>query len=189
MNSLFPVLEAAFKDRAFKPSDCIEENSNPYSLVFDDPKTNLCVFADPNGLDETAIVTDYFRVQNPQGRTIQLLKLDGCFVKNRKGGMCDCTLFTEAEWCFLEFKLNAPSYNPNTISENRVKAVSQLEAGVKFLFNALDAKSQKLPVAYEAILCSPPFYPSKNTSLSSEAVRFLENYGVALFEKNEKTFA
>lgn len=38
----------------------------------------------------------------------------------------------------------------------------------------------------EAYICTPPTYPNKNTAISDMAVEFLDNYGVKLFEKNEK---
>ncbi|MFN0037254.1 MAG: hypothetical protein ACKVUS_19520 [Saprospiraceae bacterium] len=188
MNHLVPILDAAFRGRVVAPSSCVSTNSTHYFLVQDSETTQTCVFVSPEHITEEEIAQGYFSIQNPNLRVVHLWAVDGCFMSSGVGSRCDCALFTESEFCFVEFKLNAR--DPNRILEHRQKASGQLRATITLLFDSLNQRRLSLNIVkFEAYVCSPPNWPSKDTSLDNERIEFLETYGVMLFEESEKHFS
>jgi hypothetical protein len=189
MNPHILTLNQAFRDRSVSPEHCISENSSAYFLVEDNLAANFCVFVNPETVSAEAIEQKYFSVKNPTEKNVQLWAIDGCFFGKGGHPRCDCALFTETEFCFVEFKLNATSNHPKSIEDNRLKAVEQLKSTIEFLEEALkQAKLWPLGVTFEAVICSPPYYPSMDTRFNDIAIEFLEETRVPLFESNEKTF-
>jgi hypothetical protein len=188
MNPIFAVLDAVFDGRTVNPSNCISSKSDNTFLVEDDSISKMCVFASSEGLSENEIEQRFFRVLNPSSREIHLWAIDGCFMLPHESRRCDCILLSDKEFCFIEFKMNASSSKPNTIRENRRKACEQLETTIQLIKLPIEEKPLFLLVQFEAYLCSPPHFPSKDTSVYNKKIEFLENYGVMLFEKNEKGF-
>jgi len=189
MNLLIPIIDSVFRGRAVAPSVCITENANDYFLVEDSKVTKTCVFVSSVHLSEAEIEQGYFSVYNPTLQDIHLWAIDGCFMLDHEPTRCDCILFTDKEFCFIEFKLDATSSLPRTILNNRKKASSQLQTTIEFVKNAVAGQIVFERIQYGAYLCSPPHYPSKDTSLSDKRIEFLENYGVMLFEEREKHFS
>jgi hypothetical protein len=190
MNPHILTLNQAFRDRSVSPEHCISENSSAYFLVEDDLAANICLFANLETISVEAIQQKYFSVKNPNQKNVQLWAIDGCFFpKSAARSRCDCALFTETEFCFVEFKLNATSSHPISIEDNRLKAVGQLKSTIEFVFGALkQANLWPLRVTFVAFVCTPPHFPSKDTSFSDERIEFLEELGVRLSESSEKTF-
>ncbi|MTJ54744.1 hypothetical protein FJR38_19780 [Anabaena sp. UHCC 0253] len=96
---------------------------------------------------------------------------------------CDFIFFDETDFCFVEFKLNATS--PRKVNKNRVDAIGQLK-------NTIGLFDKKLAKNYaglnlEAYVCTPEFYPRFNASWQELAQDFLEENGILLFERNDKT--
>ena len=84
---------------------------------------------------------------------------------------------------------NVTSRSPNTILENQQKATLQLEKMVVFINTALASATLSFPpYRKEAFVCAPSFYPRNSNHIQSERVRFLEKFGIELFDENEKTF-
>jgi hypothetical protein len=188
MNPIVSVLDAVFVGRPVNPSICISSKSDNNFLVEDDNTIKRCVFTSPAGLSDDEIAQRYFRVLNPSSREIHLWAIDGCFMPPDGPVRCDCALFSVDEFCFVEFKTNATSSLASTIRENRRKACEQLENTIQLIKKAVAVEPLFSLVNFEAYLCSPPHYPSKDTSLFSKRIEFLETYGVLLFEKSEKQF-
>jgi len=189
MNALVPVINSVFKGRVVAPSACITENASNYFLVEDSKVTKTCVFVNHIGLSDIEIEQGYFSVYNSNLRDIHLWAIDGCFMSSKVGSRCDCVLFTDTEFCFVEFKLKATSNHPKTILDNREGAAKQLQATIELIRGAVAGQVLFEGLQYEAFLCSPPHYPSKDTSLSDQRIEFLETYGVMLFEEREKHFS
>ncbi len=91
--------------------------------------------------------------------------------------------FDENDFCFVEFKLNATSVRK--INKNRIYAVEQLKNTINLFDNNLDKNYGGLNL--EAYVCTPEFYPRLNASWQELAQDFLEEYGIPLFEINDKT--
>ncbi|MFM9949741.1 MAG: hypothetical protein ACKV1O_17525 [Saprospiraceae bacterium] len=190
MKHLVSILDAAFKGRAVAPSKCISFCSDPYLLVQDNRETDICVFVIPGDLTQEEIAQNYFSVHNDHLKNVSLWAVDGCFMSPGVGSRCDCILFTEEEFCFVEFKLEAQTIHPKSILEHRKKASNQLRSTIILVFGALTARRLSLGnIQFEAYICSPPKFPSKDTSLPDERIEFLETYGVMLFEESEKHFS
>lgn len=189
MNPVISTLDLAFDRENTLPSTCISMNTSEYTLVQDNYVSNVCIFVSPLNFEEAEIERSFFSIYNPNLKPVYLWAIDGCFMRTSDEMRCDCSLFTESEFCFVEFKLNASTATLSGIKKNRRKAYKQLKTTVNLLFNALTLKNLTLgDVTLEAYICTPPVWPSNDTSLDSERIEFLEHYGVSLFEKNNKQF-
>jgi hypothetical protein len=96
---------------------------------------------------------------------------------------CDAIIFDNQDFCFIEFKLNATSMNK--VIKNRIKAISQLANTIAFFDTKLLQNYQGLSL--EAYVCTPETYPRNDASWKELSINFLEEYGIPLFEMNEKT--
>lgn len=97
---------------------------------------------------------------------------------------CDFVFFDENDFCFVEFKLNAISSAERAIRKRRTEAISQL----KNTINLFDDKLAKnyAGLNLEAYVCTPEFYPRLDASWRELAQDFLEEFGIPLFERNDK---
>lgn len=96
---------------------------------------------------------------------------------------CDFVFFDDNDFCFVEFKLNATSVRK--INKNRIDAIGQLKHTIDVFDHKLDKNYAGLNL--EAYVCTPEFYPRLNASWIELAQDFLEDYGIPLFERNDKT--
>ncbi len=180
-------LDTAFRGRIIKPSDCITYETEKLVYLEDNELAGKCITIKQAFSEDEK--QKYFEISNEGENKIAIWAVDGCFLSSTQRERCDCVIFDETDFCFVEFKLNATSANPKTIKENRVKAVEQLKSMFELIKNKFNLKHfDFLGYSLEAYVCTPTFYPNKNTAISDFAVEFLEDYGVKLFEKNEKKF-
>ncbi|WP_071190861.1 hypothetical protein [Trichormus sp. NMC-1] len=96
---------------------------------------------------------------------------------------CDVVFFDDNDFCFVEFKLNATSIKK--VNKNRVDAISQLKNTINLFDKELNKNYAGLNL--EAYVCTPKFYPRFNSSWQELAEEFLEENGIPLFERNDKT--
>ncbi len=172
-------LNNAFKDRA--PKRCISFQEGGFYIKDD---TQGCEALLPETVQNK---DNLFEVNNPNSSKIAFFKVDKCFFgDNPEFKRCDCILFDETEFCFLEMKFNSTTIAKLRIESNRKEAVNQLRNTIQFFNAGLD--NNYLGRSLEGYVCTPEHYPNKDTSLSEFVIEFLEDYGVNLFEKNEKTF-
>lgn len=138
-------------------------------------------------ISDTTVVDACFSVINEYSDDIYFIPIDG---KNGLFGFgnsnCDAIIFNKEYFCFLEFKLNATSTKERAIRKNRKKAISQLSKTI----NYFDEKLEKdyCGLYLEAFVSTPTTYPRKDTAWMDLEVQFLEEYGIPLFETNEKEF-
>lgn len=181
---LIQTLDQAFKGRNFKKS--ISSYQQDEFFIDDNETAKHCIFVDKTNGNRDLML----HVHNPTPKDIVLWAIDGKFFGFGKGpSKCDAALFDDKEFCLMEFKFNATSRNPNTILENQQKATLQLEKMVDYINTALTAATLSFPpYRKEAFVCAPSFYPHNSNHIQSERVRFLEKFGIELFDENEKTF-
>lgn len=124
-------------------------------------------------------------------KTFKILnaKITGLIPIDGKNGLlgfgdshCDCIVFNDTDFCFVEMKLNATSLK---------KANQKRHEGIKQLSNTVDLFDDKLERNYdglrlEAYLCTPKIYPRENAAFQALRLAFLEEKGIELFEKAEK---
>lgn len=179
-------LDVCFRGRAKAPSKCMISSSDVRFFVDDDKVLGYCGIVLPNPqLDSTKM----FEVNNPDSKKVELWRIDGCFFRKSSPQRCDCVLFDDTYFCFVEFKTNAESLLLKTIKANRIKAIMQLEKTIQLVDTKLAEEGlDYMGYVKEAYLCTPVTYPNKGTAIRSEQIRFLTTYDTKLFEKNGKEF-
>lgn len=129
-----------------------------------------------------------FLVFNPTQKAIYLLALDSCFFTDTEPKRCDCMLFDDQVICFVELKLDVTSrrQGSNRLSDAR----KQLGETIVFFRNKLSPLTKPFfSFELEAyIVMRTNIYPRHRAGKETRRVAFLDQYGVKLFEENEKTF-
>lgn len=147
--------------------------NNVYTILLKDAENIMIIFEE----------NDSFKLTNVQN--VAFVPIDG------KDGLigfgtshCDCVLFDNYDFCFIEFKFNATSLAETAIRKNRGKAVSQLGNTI----NLFDEKFSRdyAGLNLEAYVCTPEIYPREEAGWENYRVSFLEEYGIELFERREK---
>jgi len=116
------------------------------------------------------------------------LALDACFFQSDDPKRCDCILFDDRYLCFVELKLNV---NVRRQAADKLNdARRQLGSSIQFFkIKILPHLSSAVAYKLEAYaVMQDNIYPSNRASRNTVFVRFLEEHGVALFEKNTKSF-
>ena len=125
---------------------------------------------------------------------INFLALDNCFFSDSgdAGQRSDCIVFNAQTLCFAELKLNVRSDNQNTRNDRAEEAMKQLGATIGFFQSKFSENSQDfmaLGFTYEAyIVFRSEKYPRATAPRLNRKVKFAQQYGVKLEEKNIKEF-
>ncbi|MBD2691412.1 hypothetical protein [Anabaena catenula] len=152
----------------------IQFDDNTFTIKLNGSETVI------NDFDNTKL----FNISN--AKMIGFIPIDG-----KKGLLgfgdshCDFVFFDETDFCFVEFKLNATS--ERKVNKNRVDAIGQLKNTINLFDDKLEKNYAGLNL--EAYVCTPEFYkyPRFNSSWQELAEEFLEENGIPLFERNDKT--
>lgn len=125
----------------------------------------------------------YFWVRN--AKRVAFVPLDGKrgLIRSQES-RCDAILFDEFVFCFVEFKTEAISLEDRAIRKNRKGAIKQIAQTIIFFNEKLENDYEGLE--REAYICTPPTYPRNNADWFEKRVAFLEEFGIELFESNEK---
>jgi hypothetical protein len=139
-----------------------------------------------------------FKVRSEIDMTCSLWPIDGQYVRrgNRLSETfpkkCDCAFGTENYLGLVEFKTNSFSENPISIKDNQEKAYNQLKDMVNYLKYCMQIPNENyfsiLEYKVEAFICAPPHYPRKSATMDQLSIRFLEEVGIELFQRNHKDF-
>ncbi len=171
-----------------RPIDkCLDFDIQERFYICEDSVTNVSYIL-RNGDEQT---NEGFLVINPEQKEIYLLSIDNCFFTSHDEyteQRCDCVVFDNRCFCFLELKLNA--YEPKQAVKHSRKARKQLGAMIVFFQKAFDEASKSLSdFELEAFIAMRQnIYPKKRSSRDIIFVKFLEKYRVPLYEKNVKEF-
>ena len=84
-------------------------------------------------------------VINENNRQIVLLSIDNKLIKEHVGGICDCALFDDKQFRFVEFKTNAYGNSSEQVRETFDKATSQLKETIHVFKDRL----QKVEIQFE----------------------------------------
>ncbi len=166
---------------------CLESESQANFYICDSPhddvneKTFIAITGNEQG----------FKISNPNQKTIYHLPLDHCFcdhLATYQGQRCDCIIFDDTYFCFAELKLNVRK--PKKATDKCGDALKQLITTIEFFRNSFQSVTKDfLDYNLEAyVVMQRKIYPRHPTWLKDKQTEFLEQYGVELYEKNEKEF-
>lgn len=181
MNELLLSLKNIFGDCSFTNNSlCLIKSS--YEIislskffVYDDKLESPVRIARHNESHQLTVV-------NGNGKEICLVKTDKCLFRNTSHKKCDCILFTEDKFFFVEIS----EASAGTRNSKRKDAVEQLSATIELLREkSIDFSSKNV----KAVICfksgqTRPTQPSNN----SKRAWFQEQYNVRLEEGNEIVF-
>lgn len=119
---------------------------------------------------------------------ISFLKIDNCLKFENDDQKCDCAVFDNNTFCFIELKTMTSDKTPIK-NKRRKKAESQLKNTINNFENNEIIKDKNLE-AYVSITCKVNDELTKVTNISNKEmqVEFLEEYKTKLYYKCEKEF-
>lgn len=134
-------LDEAFATETYKPfNECWTVRMDRELMVIDDDEKQFSRFTDNPDDEQKALM-----VINENNRQIVLLSIDNKLIKEHKGGICDCALFDDKQFRFVEFKTNAYGNSIEQVRETFNKATSQLKETIHVFKDRL----QKVDVQFE----------------------------------------
>lgn len=134
-------LDEAFAKDTFRPfNECWTVRMDSSLMVIDDDEDNFSRFTDNPDDEHKALM-----IINENNEQIVLLSIDNKLIKAHKGGICDCALFDDKQFNFVEFKTNAYGNSPEQVRETFDKATSQLKETI----HVFKDKLQKVDIIFE----------------------------------------
>jgi hypothetical protein len=126
----------------------------------------------------------HFTVKNPNQKEISFLAIDKCvFMDSDKIKRCDCAVFDNKTFCFIEIK-----ETNNRKSENSRKAKEQLLTTIKEFKDKIDFSDKRLEAYVVVGLDFKKVSPASKSQDLLSTLKF-ERLGVTLFhDGNEKKF-
>ncbi|MEZ4705817.1 MAG: hypothetical protein R3A44_01345 [Caldilineaceae bacterium] len=175
LNALYPIQSAG----------CLEARAESRLLAYegDDLRSYLKKVREP---EDAPFVG--FLIKNDKQHQIFLLALDACFFHSDGPKRCDCLIFDDNYLCFVELKLNVTVRRQSTAKLNDAR--QQLGESIRFFkTNVLPNVVTDIPHKLEAYaVMQDAVYPRNRAARQTVFVRFLEQYGVRLFEASIKEF-
>ena len=126
----------------------------------------------------------HFTIKNPNQKEIGFLAIDKCiFMDNDKIKRCDCAVFDNKTFCFIEIK-----ETNQRKSENRRKAKEQLLTTINEFKDKIDFSDKRLEAYVVVGLDFKKISPASKSQDLLSTLKF-ERLGVTLFQDgNEKKF-
>lgn len=127
------------------------------------------------------------KISNLSRKVIFLLAIDGCIFSSIDEKRCDCALFNDEVFYFIEIK---DSTKASQRSNSRKEAVLQLKATLREFLNRLDFKHYQQNQLLNALICFrfQKRYPAQVTTSKQNEVDFWDNFYAKLYEGNEVEF-
>lgn len=156
---------------------CLEILSDSEFSIYDSEMGRCFIQKEENGII-------HFTVKNPQQKEIGFLAIDKCiFMDNDKIKRCDCAVFDNKTFCFIEIK-----ETNQRKSENSRKAREQLLTTIKEFKDKIDFSDKRLEAYVVVGLDFKKIYPAAKSQDLLSTLQF-ERLGVTLFhDGNEKKF-
>lgn len=168
-----------------------------YDALFDEKQRHLIWVADDDTLKYCVFVTEtancdtnkLLKVTNTSQSPLYLWRIDGkMFPKYSK---CDCALFMEDKFLFVEFKANALSQNSDTQETTCEKACKQLQITFEQfcqLYETAGIPFQELFPDIKAMVVQNRTIPKGTAFQKNLSSTFLRKNKVILEFGNEKSF-
>lgn len=157
---------------------CLEVEIAPGFELFDSPVHPQRCFIRRQPEQER-----HFLVRNPSQKSIHFLAIDKCMLNDDAETHCDCALFDEQTFCFIEMK----DAGKRTRKEHRRKAYQQLKATI-LLFKNRDVFQGTSAIEAIISFASKDSYPVRTSSSNDAALMFEMECNAKLMEGNEKIF-
>lgn len=162
---------------------CLDHDDGERFYILEDDTLSKSI------IEEYLILNDGFLIINPNKKTVYLLAVDNCFLEyldEYEGKRCDCIVFDDHYFCFVELKLNVSE--PRQVTKRLREARKQLGNVIEFFRETFDKASRDFfGFEMEAyVVMRQNVYPKSRASRVSVFVEFLDKYGVKLLEKDFK---
>jgi hypothetical protein len=151
---------------------CLEFTSKQDFYIFDEENKS-------SKITETGIL----QITNPRASELGFLKIDHCFLGNKDPNKCDCAVFDENTFCFVEISVAKAKQR----NEKRRKATEQLSNTIKlFKEKGISYKNRKL----EAVMVFDfeKTYPARTSSNLEAQKLFVDECNAVLKEGNALEF-
>lgn len=179
-------LDEAFATETYLPfNDCWTVSMDSELMVIDDDEKKFSRFTDDPEDAQKALM-----VINEKNRQIVLLSIDNKLIKEHVGGICDCALFDDKQFRFVEFKTNAYGNSTEQVRETFDKATSQLKETIhvfKDRLQKVDIKFEDAVVLSCHVVVSQRFPKSRAIKQEYQITFADENDNIGLFF-SEKTY-
>ncbi|MFN3850976.1 MAG: hypothetical protein ACK4NY_16190 [Spirosomataceae bacterium] len=140
------------------------------------------IFEDENKVSQIG-EDGILKVNNPNKKNIHFLRIDHCFLGDGDGKKCDCAVFDDNTFCFVEMSIARMKNR----KEKQKDAVQQLENTIK-LFEEKNISYGNRKI--DALICFNyrDTYPSSPASKLNAYLQFLQDYNVKLNIGNQIEF-
>ena len=161
---------------------CLDHNDSERFYILEDDTSGKSII-------DKSLTQDGFLIINPHKKTVYMLATDNCFLEcldQYEGKQCDCIVFDDHFFCFVELKLNVS--RPKQVTKSLREAREQLGNVIEFFRETFDKASKDfLGFELEAyVVMRQKVYPKRSASRANVFARFLKKYKVALLEKDSK---
>lgn len=168
-------LDEAFATETYLPfNECWTVRMDSVLMVIDDDEEKFSRFTDNPDDDQKALM-----VINENNREIVLLSIDNKLIKEHVGGICDCALFDDKQFRFIEFKTNAYGNSTEQVRETFDKATSQLRETI----HVFRDKLQKVDIAFGDVVTLSCHVVVSQRFPRSRAVK--QEYQISFADKND----
>jgi hypothetical protein len=159
--------------------DCLETLNKQHFFIQDDVKNQPAFIKELDG---------QFEVYNPTQKEINFLKIDDCLEFDKNSQKCDCAVFDDDTFCFIELK-TMTSDKTSTKNKRRKIAQNQLKYTIKNFKDNEIVKNKTLE-AYVSITCMQDDRLVKIPNIQNQdtILEFEEEYKTALFYECKKEF-
>jgi hypothetical protein len=171
-------LRAAFAK--IRENQCLEIISDSEFEIYDSDDEQRCFIL----REDTTSSSQIFKVINHKKQAIRFLAVDKClFFDSDKFKRCDCIIYNEKYFCFVELKKVEVTRNRNSAKKT---ARAQLHSTIKIFREKVDLKNMTLE-AYQCVGYKPS-NPATLASSQSARVEFEENLNTRLYNGCQKNF-
>lgn len=122
------------------------------------------------------------KVSNASGKIVFLLAIDDCIFLSSDGKRCDCAIFDDKAFYFIEIK----DCKAKRQSERRKEAIEQLKSTLEFFIQEQQFNFENYQLNVQICFrSSKKPRPDQVTTRQNNEVYFLDNFGANLCEGNE----
>ncbi|MCF2442458.1 hypothetical protein L0657_00720 [Dyadobacter sp. CY345] len=156
---------------------CLERLTTSFEIFDNDSDPRRCYVR--KNLNEQV----HFAVKNPRNIEIHFLAIDKCIFTDLGPSRCDCAVFTESDFCFLEIKFSKKLGQRKRARETAQKQLQNT------IYEFIKANISFHRLQLKAIICivGNNSYPVARAESLNAVVDFLDKFNAELLVGNEIT--